>query len=104
MTYRLSHRTVYDYPEPVTVSHHAARLEPRMTATQRLEEFSIQIEPEPGIRRMRTDYFGNHVCFFTIQEIHQHLEIHTASLVTVTPPTRPNLAGSPPWERVVELF
>jgi len=55
---------------PVSVSHHVARLEPRATAAQSLESFSLQIFPEPALRKARTDYFGNQLCFFAIQEIH----------------------------------
>jgi hypothetical protein len=41
MTYSIIHRTVYEYAAPVTVSHHVARLEPRATTTQALENFSL---------------------------------------------------------------
>ena len=32
MSYQITHRTLYEYTAPVTVSHHVARLEPRDTA------------------------------------------------------------------------
>jgi len=32
VNYRVTHRTTYEYDEPVAVSHHAARVEPRVTA------------------------------------------------------------------------
>ena len=53
---------------------------------------------------MRTDYFGNRVCFFSLQEIHHRLEITAESRVSVAATTPPALALSPPWERVVALF
>lgn len=104
MTYRILHRTVYDYDAPVTVSHHAARVNPRFTATQTRDDFHLRIRPEPAVRKTRTDYFGNRVCFFSIQGIHQRLEVEAASVVTVTDSTPPAPALSPPWNEVAGLF
>jgi hypothetical protein len=89
MNYHITHRTLYEYAAPVSVSHHVARLEPRATSTQASESFSLQIFPEPALRKARTDYFGNQLCFFAIQEIHSKLEIITSSRVTVQPKTSP---------------
>jgi transglutaminase-like putative cysteine protease len=104
MTYDLVHRTVYEYSEPVTISHHAARMKPKPLPNQARSEFQLEIQPEPTLRKMRTDYFGNRVCFFSIQEIHQRLEIIARSRVTVTATTPPVPALSPPWEDVANLF
>ena len=83
MNYRITHRTLYDYTAPVTVSHHVARLEPRGTPMQTRREYALEIEPAPLLRKARTDYFGNELCFFSIQEIHRRLKIVTSSLVSV---------------------
>jgi len=83
MNYRITHRTLYEYAAPVTVSHHVTRLEPRAINTQSCEAFSLKIFPEPTLRKSRQDYFGNRLCFFAIQEIHTRLEIVTHSRVTV---------------------
>jgi transglutaminase-like putative cysteine protease len=104
MTYHLVHRTIYEYASPVTVSHHAARVEPRGLPQQSVERFSLQIEPPPAVLKPRVDFFGNQVCGFTIQEIHQHLEITARSRVTVAATTPPALALAPDWEDVVKLF
>jgi len=104
MTYNLVHRTIYDYAEPVTVSHHAARVEPRALPSQQVENFSLQIGPVPAVIKSRVDFFGNQVCGFSIQEIHQHLEITACSRVTVAATTPPAPALSPEWEGVVKLF
>ena len=100
MIYRIVHRTAYDYAEPVTVSHHAARLKPRMTSTQRREDFVLSINPEPAVRKLRTDYFGNRICFFSIQQIHSELEVVATSIVEVSASTPPVPQLSPPWEEV----
>lgn len=104
MNYRILHRTVYDYSEPVTVSHHAARLKPRSLGHQQRLEFASRITPEPAVRKVRRDYFGNGVCFFSIQELHQRFEVVAESLVSMTETTPPAAALSPPWEQVVTLF
>jgi transglutaminase-like putative cysteine protease len=104
MTCNIVHRTVYGYGAPVTVSQHAARLEPRSLRNQFLEEYSLRIEPEPSVRKTRTDYFGNRICFFSIQEVHLRLEIVADCRVTVVPVTQPALSLSPRWEEVAEIF
>ena len=104
MNYRIRHRTLYDYAESVTVSHHAARVKPRLSPQQQRPSFTLTIEPPPAVRKMRTDYFGNRVCFFSIQEIHRRLEITAESCVSIAATTPPVLSLSPPWEQVVELF
>ena len=104
MNFRILHRTIYDYSEPVTVSHHAARLKPRLTAVQKRVDFSLDIAPEPAVRTMRGDYFGNSVCFFSVQQIHQRLEVSASSLVWIERVTPPALGLSPDWRRVAALF
>jgi transglutaminase-like putative cysteine protease len=104
MNYRILHRTVYEYSEPVTVSHHAARLKPRLTGVQQRADFSLDIVPEPAVRTMRTDYFGNPVCFFSVQQIHQRLEITASSLVWINRVTPTALGLSPDWKHVAALF
>jgi transglutaminase-like putative cysteine protease len=104
MNYCILHRTIYDYSEPVTVSHHAARVEPRLLPNQRRAAFELRIAPTPALRKMRSDYFGNRVCFFSIQEIHQRLEIDAECVVTLTRITPPEPARSPAWEKVAALF
>jgi len=104
MRFNLVHRTIYHYASPVTVSHHAARVGPRALPWQKVEDFSLNISPTPAVIRPRVDFFGNQACGFSIQEIHQQLEITARSRVTVaaTPPPAPAL--SPDWEGVVKIF
>ncbi len=100
MNYQILHRTLYDYDEPVTVSHHAARVKPRTTSLQNPSDWSLRISPEPAVRKMRSDYFGNRVCFFSIQELHRRLEIVAESHVQLEPGLPPEPDHSPPWEDV----
>ena len=104
MIYNLLHRTVYEYTAPVTVSHHAARVEPRRLPQQTAERFALHILPAPALQKTRADYFGNRVWGFAIQEVHTRLEVTATSRVIVAPVTAPALALSPPWDKVAELF
>jgi transglutaminase-like putative cysteine protease len=104
MTYNVVHRTIYEYTAPVTVSHNVTRLEPRTTAMQARENFSLKILPQPALRKARTDYFGNQLCFFSIQEIHQRLEIVSTSRVLVEAKKTPEPETSLIWEEVAKLF
>ncbi len=100
MNYRISHRTVYEYDEPVTVSHHAARVEPRLTPFQNCSDLSLRILPEPAVCKTRIDYFGNRFCSFSIQEFHRRLEIIAECRVRIEPGPQPDPAHSPAWEKV----
>ena len=104
MNYSITHRTLYEYAAPVTVSHHVARLEPRVTNVQGCDKFSLTVFPEPALRKERTDYFGNRLCFFAIQEMHNKLEIVTHSRVSVTAANTPAPENFTAWEQVAELF
>lgn len=104
MRYRVLHRTTYVYSEPVTISHHAARLKPRALRLQECEEFALGFRPSPAVQKTRTDFFGNEIQFFSVQEVHPGLDITARSLVTVFPRPEVRLSDSPPWETVVAMF
>src|ERR1700761_7337515 len=104
MNYKITHRTLYEYAAPVTVSHHVTRLEPRGSASQACEKFTLKIFPEPALRKARTDYFGNQLCIFSIQELHSKLEIITSSRVTVQVEENPQHESMASWESVVAMF
>jgi transglutaminase-like putative cysteine protease len=104
MNYNITHRTIYEYAAPVAVSHHVARLEPRSTLVQTPENFSLKIHPQPVLRKARSDYFGNQLCFFSVQETHQRLEITASSRVSISTQKPPGPETSPAWEQVAELF
>ena len=104
MTFNIIHRTIYDYTSPVAVSHHVARLEPRVTAFQENQDFRLEIVPRPTLRKARTDYFGNQLCFFSIQEVHEYLEVSAISRVTVRAGQPPAPETTPAWEEAAQLF
>ena len=104
MNYRVTHRTTYEYAEPVAVSHHAARVEPRGTTAQSRTDWRVEISPEPAVQVQRPDFFGNRVCFFAIQELHAKLEVTATSIVSVEAPPPPQPGTSQPWEQVAQRY
>ena len=104
MNYSIIHRTIYEYAAPVAVSHHVARLEPRATDVQMPENFTLKIFPQPVVRKARADYFGNQLCFFSVQETHQRLEITASSRVSTRAHKPQPPETSPSWEEVAKLF
>ncbi len=104
MNYRIVHRTTYRYSEPVTVSHHAARMAPRSTTHQQCSDFKLSIKPAPAVQSTRTDYFGNSVCVFSVQGLHRELEVTATSLVKVAPPEELLFAASPSYAEVRKLY
>ena len=102
MIYRVTHRTKYDYEDPVSVSHHLVRLTPRNLRGQVCREFGISINPSPAVTTTHDDYFGNTETFFTLQEPHNTLIVEAHSTLEVNAPPRPDFSASPAWETVVE--
>lgn len=100
MKYRVRHLTEYDYGETVPVCQNEARLKPRHGAAQMCISSSLTVSPRPATVSERTDYFGNHVTYFTIQEGHKRLSISADSVVTIVPPREPNPLQAQPWERL----
>ncbi|MBI5153995.1 transglutaminase family protein [Candidatus Poribacteria bacterium] len=86
MKYRIAHTTVYDYEDPVSVSHNKAHLRPRKTACQDVQSAELHVDPKPTVCVEHLDYFGNNTSLFTIQMPHTHLRVHLESIVEVSVP------------------
>ncbi len=103
MTYRILHRTTYKYRYPVSLGNHVACLRPRSLPRHRLTGNELTIYPAPATRTERVDYFGNQLCFFTVQEPHRELVVEARSEVVVDEPDqgpRPSI----PWEEAARLL
>ena len=83
MIYRIVHRTTYKYKYPVSVGNHVACLTPRSLPNHQLARSELRIQPQPATRTEREDYFGNLLCFFTVQEPHKELVVEAHSEVTM---------------------
>lgn len=100
MLYEVRHETVYEYSEPVVISHNLGHLLPRASERQTLRDLKLRIDPSPPTVHWHRDYFDNDVVFFTLQEPHQKLAVRTESRVEVGVRPALSLEASPPWEEV----
>jgi transglutaminase-like putative cysteine protease len=98
MIYKIVHRTTYKYVYPVSFGSHVACLKPRSFSGNRLVRHEMRIEPGPTECTERVDYFGNQLCFFTIQEPHHALSVEARSEVVVDRAADSNGKSASPWE------
>ncbi len=103
MNYQVSHTTIYDYHEPVSVSQHLLRLRPRTSTAQNCQDYKVSIDPEPSTIQLQTDYFGNAVAFVAIEQPHTRLVIRSVSKVEKFRIAVPDPFETPSWERVREF-
>jgi len=87
-TYRLVHRTEYEYEDEVTASYGRAHLVPRTLPGQRCRSASIAVDPAPRELREHTDFFGNRSTYFAVSTSHSHLSVTAQSVVEVSRSTR----------------
>jgi transglutaminase-like putative cysteine protease len=100
MIYKIAHRSTYKYKYPVSVGNHVACLKPRSSPRQRLLHSELHIHPKPALCAERTDYFGNRLYFFTIQEPHRELIVEAQSDVEVVPVAEQSTHLEVGWEEV----
>jgi transglutaminase-like putative cysteine protease len=98
MIYRIVHRTTYKYKYPVSVGNHVACLKPRSLLRHQVARSELRIQPPPATCTERVDYFGNLLCFFTVQEPHKELVVEARNEVIMEGNTTPWPNWSPPWE------
>jgi len=83
MKYRILHETVYTYEQPVTSCQNEAHLIPRNRPHQRCLDYKVEIDPVPGRRTEREDFFGNRVTYFAIDKSHNRLVVTATSEVSI---------------------
>jgi transglutaminase-like putative cysteine protease len=104
MIYKIVHRTTYKYKYPVSVGNHVACLKPRTLLHHQLARSELRIQPLPATRTERVDYFGNLLCFFTVQEPHKELVVESRSEVIMEGNATPRPQQSLPWEEAARLL
>jgi len=101
MKYRIVHKTEYRYGITVSLCHNLAHLRPRNLATQQCLGHGLEIDPLPMDLAEHTDYFGNHVSYFSIQQPHQMLTVTATSEIELYPATgQLALESDIPWDEV----
>ncbi len=104
MIYKIVHRNTYKYKYSVSVGNHVACLIPRSLEHQEVLGSELLIRPTPATLSKRVDYFGNLLCFFTIQELHKELVVEARSEVRVSNEPALPRPKAPAWEDVVSLL
>ena len=105
MTYRVVHRTQYEYRSPVSASYGEAHLHPRETQSQQTYLATLTIDPFPEHYRERRDFFGNRVAHFTVLEQHKVLTVTATSMVDVRDRRAIlPLVGDLQWEQARDLL
>jgi transglutaminase-like putative cysteine protease len=79
--YRVTHRTHYEYSNESSLCHNELHLKPRELPDQQVSQAFIEILPSPACRFQWLDTFGNHVEFFSIEQVHSELTITSKSEV-----------------------
>ena len=75
-----------------------ACLKPRALPHRQLAQSELRIQPRPATRTERVDFFGNRLCFFTIQEPHRELLVEARSEVIMEGNATPWPQLPLPWE------
>ena len=101
MRLQVVHETHYRYSAPVALSQQLLHLTPRALRWQACHAHRLSVEPEPGERSQRDDFFGNPTTLFLIAAPHLELIVRATSSVTVSP-REATARASPrtPWEAV----
>jgi transglutaminase-like putative cysteine protease len=99
--YRVVHRTHYVYTHESSLCHNQLHLKPRDLPEQTLQSSWIAIEPAPACRHAWIDTFGNHVEFFSIEQIHPELTI-TSRCRIARHKSKPPTSSGMPWTTLAE--
>src|SRR4051812_41566639 len=88
MHFAIRYLTEYRYDGAVTDNLNALRVKPATTATQRVDDFGVRVDPETRLHQ-HLDYFGTTVIEFGISKPHDHLSIDVRARVATSPPPEP---------------
>jgi transglutaminase-like putative cysteine protease len=103
--YRITHTTSYEYNGLVGHSYNEARLLPRECQHQHLISTHLEITPKETDLRVREDFFGNKIAYFTITEPHSKFTITAISEVEVHGyAAQLDLSRSVSWEDVMGIL
>ena len=100
-SYRVTHRTEYQYSDIVTSSYGRGFLTPRDSVRQRCLSHHLEITPPPADQSTSRDVYGNVSSYFHITQRHRSLAVTSTSVVEVAPPPADLYDAGPalsPWE------
>lgn len=83
MKLRIIHLTEYQYVSTVSSNSNELRLTPVQNHWQQVPFYLLRVLPSTRLRRF-TDFYGNVVTYFEIEEPHQHLLIEATSSINTS--------------------
>lgn len=95
MKLHVLHRTHFSYGSPVRDSLNEVRLQPVVTANQKVESFTLKISPGAQPKH-QLDFYQNHVHRFDVLAPHSVLEVEANSVVHTSTPADPNAGPAVP--------
>ncbi len=105
MIYSVEHTTRYQYHERVSLCHNIAALTPRNTDRQICKACNLIISPLPDVLEEYTDFFGNKLYYFVIEQEHNALTVTVKSQVErIVPPVKTELFTDQSWESVRDML
>jgi transglutaminase-like putative cysteine protease len=96
MNFAIRYLTEYRYDAPVTDNLNALRVKPATTATQRVDDFVVRVDPDTRLHQ-HLDYFGTTVIELGVSRPHDHLSIDVRARVKTATSELPPDA---PWTAV----
>jgi len=104
MRYQVIHTTDYFYSQSVPLCQNEVHLRPRDTPRQSCLRHRLDVHPLPHGLDECSDYFGNHIQFFMIQDRHDELSVTAQSEVEIEARTEIDPDTTPPWEEVRDFL
>jgi len=105
MIYSVEHTTRYQYHEQVSLCHNIAVLAPRNTDKQICKSCNLIISPLPDVLEEHTDFFGNKLYYFVIEQEHNALTVTVKSQVEkIVAPLTTELFPDQIWEEVRDML
>jgi transglutaminase-like putative cysteine protease len=104
MIYKIQHETKYHYANEVSISHSLVHLTPRGGPWQTCLTHELRLSVPPAVTAEQTDFFGNPISVFTIQEPHRKLFVTALNVVHVLPPPVPAPSSATAWEHVRDFL
>jgi transglutaminase-like putative cysteine protease len=98
MNFAIRYLTEYRYDAPVTDNLNTLRVKPATTATQRVDDFGVRVDPETRLHQ-HLDYFGTTVIELGVSRPHDHLSIDVRARVKTVDPEPP---PEEPWPALKE--
>jgi len=99
MRYKITHITEYKYGESVSLCHNTACMLLRESPYQVNHSSTLTIEPWASVYSENSDFFGNRISYFSVQQPHTMLRVVASSEVELLSRNQMVMYDTP-WEQV----